>query len=129
MANLLENADIIRQQAQLFDDVRPAGLRLFLLKRAGQSQKFAVVAEIAGGWFGTFDKEFRDEMKISIATESNIADEIAQSSFLAYGFGAAGDELDVFSFDRKDACRPNATSPSWKIHTKRDAAERFTIPV
>lgn len=125
---LVSNPEMIRLQAQIFNDVRPDGARLFLLKRAGETQKFVAVIEITTGWNAIFDKEFRDEMKVSIATETSIADEIAQSSFIGYGLGASGDEIDVFPFDKKDAVQPNATSPSWKLHAKRDGRERFLIP-
>lgn len=126
MASLLENEQTIRQQAQLFDDVRPAGVQLFLLKRSGQTEKFSIVAGISSGWFAFFDKQFRDELKISIATlDSNFGDLAAQSSFLAYG---PGQVLDVYTFEKKDAVSPNATSPSWKIFAARSNLERFTAP-
>lgn len=127
MANLLENEQTILEQQRLFDDVRPAGVRLFLLKRAGQTEKFAVVKEITGGWFASFDKQFREELKASVATlDAGFADEIAQSSFLAYG---SASPLDVYQYGKKDAVQPNATSPSWKIFAARQEGERFTIPV
>lgn len=127
MAKLLENEQTIREQQRLFDDVRPAGVRLFLLKRAGQTEKFAVVFEVTGGWFASFDKQFRDELKASVATlDGTFFDKIAQSSFLGYGTTSP---LDVYQFGKKDAASPNATSPSWKIYATRVEAERFTIPV
>lgn len=127
MANLLENEQTILEQQRLFDDVRPAGVKLFLLKRAGQTEKFAVVREVTGGWFASFDKQFRDELKISVATlDADFADQIAQSSFVGYGTTSP---LDVYQFGKKDATGPNATSPSWKIFATRTEAERFSIPV
>ena len=125
MANLLENEQTIREQQRIFDDVRPAGVRLFLLKRAGQTEKFSVVKEVVSGWFASFDKQFREELKISVATlDEAFADEIAQSSFLAYGTASP---LDVYQYGKKDAVGPNATSPSWKIFAGRAESERFTI--
>lgn len=125
MAKLLENEQTILEQQRIFDDVRPAGVRLFLLKRAEHSEKFAVVKEVTGGWFASFDKQFRDELKVSVATlDAAFADEIAQSSFLAYGTASP---LDVYQYGKKDATAPNATSPSWKIYGTRDEKERFTI--
>lgn len=127
MANLLENEQTILEQQRIFDDVRPAGVRLFLLKRAGQTEKFAVVREVTSGWFAGFDKQFRDELKVSVATlDAAFEDEIAQSSFLGYG---SISPLDVYQFAKKDAASPNATSPSWKIFAVRSEGERFTIPV
>jgi isocitrate/isopropylmalate dehydrogenase len=125
MAKLLENEQTIREQQRLFDDVRPAGVRMFLLKRAEHSEKFAIVREVTSGWFASFDKQFRDELKVSVATlDAAFADEIAQSSFLAYGTTSP---LDVYQFGKKDAVGPNATSPSWKVFATRVEAERFTI--
>ncbi len=126
MAKLLENEQTITEQQRIFDDVRPAGVRLFLLKRAGQTEKFAVVREVAGGWFAAFDKQFRDELKISVATlDAAFEDDVAQSTYLGYGSTAL---LDVFLFAKKDAVSPNATSPSWKIHATREPEERFAVP-
>lgn len=127
MAKLLENEQTILEQQRIFDDVRPDGVRLFLLKRAGQTEKFAIVREVTGGWFAAFDKQFREELKVSVATLSeSFADELAQCSFLAYG---STDLLDVYKFDKKDAVQPVVTSPSWKIHAVRVENERFAVPV
>lgn len=127
MANLLGNEQTIREQQRIFDDVRPAGVRLFLLKRAGQTEKFAVVREITGGWFASFDKQFREELKVSVATlDANFEDEIANSTFLGYGSTSL---LDVYQFGKKDAVQPVATSPSWKIFATRLENERFALPV
>lgn len=126
MANLLENEQTIKEQQRIFDSVRPAGVRLFLLKRAGQTEKFNVVKEVVSGWFASFDKQYREELKASVATlDAAFADEVAQSSFLAYGTVSP---LDVYKYEKKDAVAPNATSPSWKIHAEREASERFAIP-
>lgn len=126
MANLLENEQTIREQQRLFDDVRPAGVRLFFLKRAGQTEQFAVVREITGGWFASFDKQFREELKVSVATlDAAFEDEIAQSSFVGYG---STELLDVYQFAKKDAVAPNATSPSWKVFAARLENERFAVP-
>jgi len=125
MANLLENEQTILEQQRIFDDVRPAGVRLFLLKRAGQTEKFSVVKEVVSGWHASFDKQFREELEVSVATlDDAFADEIAQCSFLAYGNASM---LDVYQFGKKDAVGPNATSPSWKIFSTRAESERFTI--
>ncbi len=127
MANLLENLETIQQQIRLFDDVRPNGARMFLLKKKANSGKYLSVAEITFGWFASFDKQFRDELKVSIATlDPGLQDKVAQSSFLAYG---SGDTFDVYKFEKKDATSPNATSPSWKIYATRLEAERFSPPV
>lgn len=128
MSELASTNDMIAMQARIFDDVRPVGARLFLLKRAGQTRKFTIVASITAGWNVVFDKEFRDEMRVAIATSTDISNNIAQSSFVAYGIGTTGTEIDVFSFEKKDSTRPNATSPSWKIHCRREAVEFFVIP-
>lgn len=129
---LLSSPDMIQLQARIFDDVRPSNARLFLLKRSGDATNHAsgltAVIEITAGWNVIFNREFRDEMKVSIATETDISNEVAQSSFVGYGLGESGDEIDVFPFNQKDAVKPNATSPSWKIHAERDGKDRFLIP-
>lgn len=125
MANLLENEQTILEQARIFDDVRPAGVRLFFLKRAGQTEKFSIVKEVVSGWYASFDKQFREELKASVATlDADFENVIAQSSFLGYG---STDLLDVYQFGKKDAVSPNATSPSWKIFAARQEGMRFTI--
>jgi len=132
MCELFSNPEMIQLQARIFDDVRPSNARLFLLKRSGDATNHASglssVMEIISGWNVIFDREFRDSMKVSIATETDLSDAVAQSSFVGYGLGDAGDEIDVFPYEGKDAVKPNATSPSWKIHATRDGKERFLIP-
>ena len=126
MSNLMENSETIQQQARLFDDVRPSGARLFLLKKGISSEKYVYVSEITSGWFSAPDKEFRELLKFSIATlNSSFGDLIAQTSFVASGTGTT---LDVYKFEKKDATPPNVNSPSWKILAERMDAERFAAP-
>lgn len=105
------------------------GAKLFLLKRAGHTKRLEVVAEVTNGWLAIFDKEFRDDLKVSIATLADISDYTAQSSFLAYGVGGVSDNLDVFSFENKDVIKPNALSPSWEIFATRAPTESFVVPI
>jgi hypothetical protein len=120
---------MIEMQARIFDDVRPDEARLFLLKPGENTSKFVVVAEIVSGWNVVFDREYRDNMKVSIATaDPAVVNQIGQSTSAAYGIGASGSEIDVYSFDKKDSTGPKATSPSWKIYCLREDNKRFVIP-
>lgn len=122
---VLNTTETIKTQIDIFDSVRLSGVRMFLLKRSGQTKKFTSVVELTSGWFVLFDREFRDEIKLMYATlDGNFGDVLAQASFLAFGSGTV---LDVYSFDGKDPIPPNATSPSWRIDATREAKERFTI--
>src|ERR1043165_5628175 len=128
MCELNPTADMIVMQASVFDSLRPSGSKLYLLKHSPDKSKFTVVSQILSGWFCIFDKEFRDEMKVLISTAADIRDLTAQSSYIGYGVGASGDELDVYKFENKDTTKLTATSPNWKIYCTRDSQYRFLIP-
>ena len=128
MCELNSTADMIVMQAGVFDSLRPSGSKLFLLKHSPDTRKFSVVSEITSGWFVIFDKEFRDEMKVLISTAADIRDLTAQSSYIGYGVGASGNEIDVYKFENKDTTKLTATSPNWKIYATRDSQYRFLLP-
>ncbi len=129
MAKLMENDETIRQQAQLFDDIRPAdGARIFLLKRAPDKSSFAVITEEASGWFVGYNK-FREQMSFSFATtDANFADYFAAHSHVGYGKPNSENEIDVFEIGERDKIPPGTAQPSWKCFGTRNGGERFELP-
>jgi hypothetical protein len=126
--------DIIDDYIDGFDDIReealPENSRLFLLKAAGQTEKFTVVSEITNGWMIEPD-EYRGQMTLFIATnEIGFENLFAQTSFVGYGVADADGDIDVFSIepDRRDVFPPSAISPLWKVYLTREASSRFRIP-
>lgn len=126
-------ADIIQAFIDGFDNLReetlPENTRVFLLKSAGQTEKFTVVAEITSGWMIEPD-EYRGQMVLYIATnEIGFENQFAQTLFVGYGVADADNDVDVFSIDpdRRDVFPPSAISPLWKVYLTREAAMRFRI--
>lgn len=110
----------------------PTGSRLFLLKAAANSGvRWAVVKELTGGWFIEFS-EYRGQFKLLYATlhTAAFADEIAQTTFIAYGAPDQQQELEVFSIDpeRRDIIPPTGTNPLWKVYVDKEPTKRFQIP-
>lgn len=106
------------------------GSRMFLLKRGGQTERFASVAEIVSGWQVKFS-DYRQQMQFKVATtDADFADDIAQTSFIGYGVPDDDGEIEVFAInpDRRDVIAPTGSSVYWKVYAAKAANERFTIP-
>lgn len=103
----------------------------FLIKRAEFSgTRWTVVKELTRGWFIEFS-EYRGQFKLLYATlDADFTDEIAQTSFIAYGAPGADGEIDVFSIDpdKRDIIPPTGTNSQWKIYVDKAPLERFLIP-
>lgn len=129
MAKLLENAEMIRQQAQLFDELRPDdGARIFLLRHKPDKSSFVSIVEITSGWFVAYNK-FREQTGFQFATsEANFADYFAAHSHVGYGVPNVDDEVDVFEIEERDKIPPTSSQPSWKCFGVRAGQERFLIP-
>lgn len=121
---------MIAQQAQIFDDLRSGAAVCYLIKRMGQTQRFAVVQLLQTGWFVSWDK-YREAFALRVATSDvGFADKLAQSSYLAYGIPDGDGFLDVYEIspDKRDKVPPTETNPAWKIFVERFDEERFLIP-
>ncbi len=125
---------IIAKGAAAFNKVRgrlnPA-VRLFLLKVAGQTQKFEVIAEIPSGFWSRWS-DYRDQTVFIVAdADSSLKDKFAQTSYIAYGEGIAGEKLDVYAItqDARDRIPPSDASVFWKFYATRQKEKRFTIPL
>ena len=128
--SLISSADMVSEQARIFDDLRSGSQVCYLIKRSGQTKRFSVVLELTTGWFASWDK-FREAMALRVATsDASFADKLAQSSFVAYGTPDADDAIDVYEIspDKRDKVPPTETSPCWKVFVTRDDKERFTVP-
>ncbi len=102
--------------------------RCFLLKRAGQTKRFQLVAEISEGWRYEFD-EFRMQMRLSIASQDErLSDWFAQSSYVAVGPPDRTGSYEVFSIalGERDVIAPNGTSPLWQAFLTKEAIERYS---
>lgn len=112
----------------------PDGTRCFLLRRAGDTSKFAVVRELTAGYRAKWNG-FRGQMSFSYATtETDIADVFARSTHIAYGVPDGSAKLEVYEIaaaddqSGRDIVAPDVSSVYWKAYTSKIRAERFTIP-
>jgi hypothetical protein len=124
---------ISQGMAQLNDGLRGAfdrdGVRCFLLKKEGQTQRYVVVQELTSGYYVRFS-EYRQQMQFRIANDdSGITDAIAQSSAIGYGVPNGDGKIDIYpvSPELRDRVPPNGSSPFWKLYGDRKAEIRFTI--
>lgn len=130
-----EIAEIIESQIEKFDALREVlfdqNARCFLIKRAGETSKFAVVAELAAGWHFRWN-EYRQQMRIAVATlDDSFADKAAQTSYFACGVPDTGGAIDVYKTvdEQRDKVPPNGQNPYWKFYVLREANERFVVPI
>lgn len=129
-AFLISRDDLIRQQADLFDQLRSGSQVCFLLEHAPNSKKLQVVRKLETGWFVSWDK-FRESMTLRIATaDASFADDQANSSFIGYGTPDADGDIEIYKMpeDKRDKVPPTETNPSWKFYIEQDESERFTVP-
>jgi hypothetical protein len=125
--------DITSEVADAFNEVRdlfPDGVRFFLLKRGGQTERFGVVREVTDGWFVNYNS-YRDQTQFEIATsDTEMPDDAAQTSYLGYGVPSTDDQIDVYAINdaARDKISPVGPSATWKFFGVRDVSERFTIP-
>lgn len=129
-AFLISRADMIAQQAQIFDQLRTGSEVCFLIKHEPNTKKFAVVREFTTGWFVSWDK-FREALLLRIAiADSVFTDEQAQGSFIAYGTPDTDGDIYVYPMpeDKRDKIPPTETNPSWKFFIERDEGARFRVP-
>lgn len=124
-----EVADVLR------DVFENEGARLLLLKRGGETSKYALVQEITSGWRARFN-EYRGQMGIRMATTADgFNDVIGQTSHFAYGVPQETEpgvfKIEVFAIDpeQRDITPPADRSYLWKIYGTKLRNERFTIPV
>lgn len=108
----------------------PDGVRCFLLSSAENSgKKFEVVKELENGWLIEFS-EYRQQFRLLYSTnDEDFADEIAQTSFIAYGVPDADGEIEVFSIDpeKRDVIPPTGTNPQWKVYVDKLPNRRFLV--
>lgn len=103
--------------------------RLFLLKRSGETNVFTIVKELECGALAEHDLQ-RGQLRITISSaDSGLTDEVAQTSFIAYGKPDSTDALEVYGIepDRRDITGPAGLSPIWTMFATKIANERFTI--
>jgi hypothetical protein len=124
---------IIRKAARAYNKVRPRVMpaaRYFLLKREGQTKRFAVVQEVTSAQYVGWNS-YREQMQFKLASETDeLADLLAQTSYIAYGVPNTAKEIDVFaiSSEARDRIPPTGTSPFWKLFGVRQPEMRFAIP-
>ena len=125
--------EIISDAGSAFNEVRTdlaASVRMFLLRRAGETQRFAVVAEITDGHWSRWDT-FREQTTfIWASSDAEWTDLVAQTSHV--GFGVLDDlgQIDVFviSPDQRDRVPPSGGNLLWKLYGSRDGTLRFQLP-
>lgn len=109
----------------------PAGTRFFLLKRGGQTERFAVVRDVTDeAWFVGYSK-VREQEQFELAIDDDtIVDDAAQTSYIGYGVPDGDSKIDVYPIrdEARDKTAPVDTSPTWKFFGVREPKERFTIP-
>lgn len=124
--------NIIRVQGKAADIKRKllfeSGLRCFLLKRGVESKTLTTVFELTEGWVMSYNN-YRDQMELRIAAGSEIADLLAQTSFIGYGVPDADGLLLIYGIDpsRRDLIPPSASSAVWKVYCVREPRERFEV--
>lgn len=106
------------------------GQRLFLLKTAGNTQRFTSVYEVTSGYLTQFD-EFRETMLFKIAIEDsvNFSDKLAQTSYIGFGVPNVSGQIEVYyiSPEARDRVAPNAKDVHWKLYATRKPEMRYTI--
>jgi hypothetical protein len=124
--------DITSEVADAFADVRdlfPDDVRIFLLKRAGQTERLTVVREVTEAWFVNYNN-YREQMQFEIATnDADMPNDAAQTSYIGYGVPNDANQVDLYAIQdaSRDKVPPVGPSATWKFFGLRQPEKRFTI--
>jgi hypothetical protein len=105
----------------------------YLLKRAGETKRFAVILQLTGGWIVRYSN-WRQQMALEIYTVDPLfANVLAQMDYVAYGvpYGdPVQNKLDVYAVApaQRDVVPPTVSDAAWKVYLTREPRERFTLP-
>lgn len=128
--NNIFNGIVVGEVNSILTDIfAPDGIRCFLLRRAGETQRFSVIREIERGFLGEYDS-FRGQMRFSIGSAEDLDDAFAAATDVAYGVPNEDGEMEVYSLGTGDA--RDIVSPidgrGWRAFATKTRHERFTIP-
>lgn len=107
------------------------GIRCFLLKKSGQTQKYIAVTELTSGYRIKFNDNRAESGLFRHATRTaGFRDLWAETHAVAYGVPNDDDEIEVYSFvpNEKDSIDPDGSSVYWSGRIVREPTERYTIP-
>lgn len=126
-------AQMINGMSQLNDALSdvflPDGRKCFLLKREGQTQRFAVVQELTASYYVKWNS-YREQMLFRVATiDAGFSDIVAQTHAIGYGVPNIDGMIDVYAIspDQRDRVPPDGSNPFWKLYGIRKPEQRFTI--
>ncbi len=110
------------------DTFAPSGVRLFLLRRAGETSQFTAIREVTSGYWVRWS-DFRGQMQFRYAGTTDVDDDFAIATHLAYGVPNGNDEIEVFEIDAesRDMVSPDGASPFRKYYANKLRHERYTI--
>ena len=105
------------------------GTRCFLLKRAGETSRFTSIIELTNGFYADWS-EYRQAMRFSYATTTDINNAAAQVTHIGYGVPDSDSRLEVYAIDdpTRDIVAPSNGDWFWKFYAVKVRTERFTIP-
>jgi hypothetical protein len=131
---MTSEAQMMNAMAQVNNALQPLaspGRRCFLLKREGQTKRYAVVgSELTSGFRMEFDDNRTESGLLRYASsDTSFADDWFQSTHVGYGVPNDDGEVDVYEFveEEKDSIPPSMFSPFWSGRVNRLRNERFTI--
>lgn len=103
--------------------------RCILLEGGLESGRLRPVIELESGWF-TYFHDYRAQMVLKYSTTSTeFANQIARSSFVAYGTPNSQGFIDVYMIDpeQRDVIPPSTQNAFWKVYMTRVAKRRYQI--
>lgn len=129
--NTIFNEIVVGEVNSILTDIfAPDGVRCFLLRRAGETQKFTVVRELEAGFLAEYDS-FRGQMRFSVGSAEDLDDDFAAATDIAYGVPTEAGQMEVYSLgtgDERDVVSP-IDGRGWRAFATKTRHERFTVPV
>lgn len=130
----MPNRDVVIAKAHgAFEKVRPGllpGSRLLLLKRGGETSRFALIAEVPSGFWSRWSNYREQSVFTWASSDAEWLDRIAQTSHIGFGVPDDAGTIDVFAInpDQRDRISPSGGNLLWKVYGVRDATNRYQIP-
>jgi len=106
------------------------GVRCFLLKRDGKTQRYESIVELTAGYRIKFDDNRAESGLFRYANpDESFRDNWSQCHAVAYGVPVSS-VMEIYSFAQgeKDAIDPDGSSVYWAGRIVREEKLRYTIP-
>lgn len=104
--------------------------RMFLLRRAGETSRFTIVAEVLTGYWSRWSEYRQASVFMWASNTPEWNDRVATATHIGFGVPNENGQIDVFEIQEtsNDQTPPSGGNLIWKAYGQRMPEQRFIIP-